>query len=196
MLISFLGSVDTLVCQVIFFLTEQALLRWVKYSSSSCFWCCRYGNANVWKIFTDLFDYFPLTALVRFLGSYFPFLRHAFRNYTIWLGARGERKQGIIIACYNEGQTLFTDLDREDKVQIGITAEENRRCLTVAWIQAVVFFFAVAPSGLFLKEIYELKWVKICVARHLLWVCLSHPPFTCMGFKLKSIWNLQEFVHI
>ncbi|KAG6489245.1 hypothetical protein ZIOFF_050514 [Zingiber officinale] len=24
-----------------------------------------YGNANVWKIFTDLFDYFPLTALVR-----------------------------------------------------------------------------------------------------------------------------------
>lgn len=29
----------------------------------SCF-ICRYGNANVWKIFTDLFDYFPLTALV------------------------------------------------------------------------------------------------------------------------------------
>lgn len=25
---------------------------------------CRYGNANVWKTFTDLFDYFPLTALV------------------------------------------------------------------------------------------------------------------------------------
>ncbi|KAJ9680428.1 hypothetical protein PVL29_019682 [Vitis rotundifolia] len=24
----------------------------------------QYGNANVWKIFTDLFDYFPLTALV------------------------------------------------------------------------------------------------------------------------------------
>ncbi|KAK5832512.1 hypothetical protein PVK06_016314 [Gossypium arboreum] len=24
----------------------------------------RYGNANVWKIFTDHFDYFPLTALV------------------------------------------------------------------------------------------------------------------------------------
>ncbi|KAG6690604.1 hypothetical protein I3842_10G023900 [Carya illinoinensis] len=24
----------------------------------------RYGNANVWKFFTDLFDYFPLTALV------------------------------------------------------------------------------------------------------------------------------------
>ena len=27
--------------------------------------CYRYGNANVWKTFTDLFDYFPLTALVR-----------------------------------------------------------------------------------------------------------------------------------
>jgi serine/threonine-protein phosphatase 2A catalytic subunit len=24
----------------------------------------KYGNANVWKIFTDLFDYFPLTALI------------------------------------------------------------------------------------------------------------------------------------
>ncbi|KAL2552287.1 Serine/threonine-protein phosphatase PP2A-4 catalytic subunit [Forsythia ovata] len=24
----------------------------------------RYGSANVWKTFTDLFDYFPLTALV------------------------------------------------------------------------------------------------------------------------------------
>ena len=29
----------------------------------------RYGNANVWKIFTDLFDYFPLTALV---SKFFP----------------------------------------------------------------------------------------------------------------------------
>ncbi|RYR23604.1 hypothetical protein Ahy_B03g068808 isoform A [Arachis hypogaea] len=25
---------------------------------------CRYGSANVWKTFTDLFDYFPLTALL------------------------------------------------------------------------------------------------------------------------------------
>nr|GEZ11294.1 serine/threonine-protein phosphatase PP2A-2 catalytic subunit [Tanacetum cinerariifolium] len=24
----------------------------------------KYGNANVWKTFTDLFDYFPLTALI------------------------------------------------------------------------------------------------------------------------------------
>lgn len=24
----------------------------------------KYGNANVWKCFTDLFDYLPLTALV------------------------------------------------------------------------------------------------------------------------------------
>jgi hypothetical protein len=32
----------------------------------------RYGSANVWKIFTDLFDYFPLTALVCSL-SFKPF---------------------------------------------------------------------------------------------------------------------------
>ena len=24
----------------------------------------KYGNANVWKFFTDLFDYLPLTALI------------------------------------------------------------------------------------------------------------------------------------
>jgi serine/threonine-protein phosphatase 2A catalytic subunit len=24
----------------------------------------KYGNANVWKVFTELFDYFPLTAVV------------------------------------------------------------------------------------------------------------------------------------
>lgn len=37
---------------------------------------CRYGNANVWKIFTDLFDYFPLTALVSTntcIASLFPY---------------------------------------------------------------------------------------------------------------------------
>lgn len=29
----------------------------------------KYGNSNVWKLFTDLFDYFPLTAVVE--NSYF-----------------------------------------------------------------------------------------------------------------------------
>jgi diadenosine tetraphosphatase ApaH/serine/threonine PP2A family protein phosphatase len=24
----------------------------------------KYGNSNVWKFFTDLFDYFPLTGLI------------------------------------------------------------------------------------------------------------------------------------
>jgi len=30
----------------------------------------KYGNANVWKYFTDLFDYLPLTALVDGQVSY------------------------------------------------------------------------------------------------------------------------------
>lgn len=30
----------------------------------------KYGNANVWKAFTDLFDYLPLTALVESEVSY------------------------------------------------------------------------------------------------------------------------------
>ncbi|XP_019242151.1 PREDICTED: serine/threonine-protein phosphatase PP2A catalytic subunit-like [Nicotiana attenuata] len=30
----------------------------------------KYGNANVWKTFTDLFDYFPLTALVSIISSF------------------------------------------------------------------------------------------------------------------------------
>ncbi|KAL6575541.1 Serine/threonine-protein phosphatase PP2A-2 catalytic subunit [Orobanche hederae] len=41
----------------------------------------KYGNANVWKIFTDLFDYFPLTALVRktfFLIAVLEFLDDTF----------------------------------------------------------------------------------------------------------------------
>ncbi|KAH9674058.1 serine/threonine-protein phosphatase PP2A-4 catalytic subunit [Citrus sinensis] len=36
-----------------------------QYSSFiGCQYGVMYGNANIWKIFTDLFDYFPLTALV------------------------------------------------------------------------------------------------------------------------------------
>ena len=31
----------------------------------------KYGNANVWKYFTDLFDYLPLTALVDSQVSHF-----------------------------------------------------------------------------------------------------------------------------
>lgn len=45
---------------------EEALVLYIGSSlKDKFFYVCRYGNANVWKIFTDLFDYFPLTALVR-----------------------------------------------------------------------------------------------------------------------------------
>ena len=32
----------------------------------------KYGNANVWRYFTDLFDYLPLTALIENQVSEFP----------------------------------------------------------------------------------------------------------------------------
>jgi serine/threonine-protein phosphatase 2A catalytic subunit len=38
----------------------------------------KYGNASVWKIFTDLFDYFPLTALVCTLNLGSPFFNSFF----------------------------------------------------------------------------------------------------------------------
>ncbi|KAG6498213.1 hypothetical protein ZIOFF_046125 [Zingiber officinale] len=44
---------------------DECLRNYLFYFSSlSCFLSYRYGSANVWKTFTDLFDYFPLTALV------------------------------------------------------------------------------------------------------------------------------------
>ena len=44
----------------------QWSIKIVRYTLFLCSLAhCRYGNANVWKTFTDLFDYFPLTALVR-----------------------------------------------------------------------------------------------------------------------------------
>uniref|UniRef100_A0A453IVC2 protein-serine/threonine phosphatase n=1 Tax=Aegilops tauschii subsp. strangulata TaxID=200361 RepID=A0A453IVC2_AEGTS len=47
--------------------TKSMFPQWLQITQVYGFYdeCLRkYGNANVWKIFTDLFDYFPLTALV------------------------------------------------------------------------------------------------------------------------------------
>jgi len=51
-------------CLAWFFLFDSVVLSLILQN--------RYGSANVWKIFTDIFDYFPLTALVRSL-SFKPF---------------------------------------------------------------------------------------------------------------------------
>lgn len=45
---------------------------WCLSADTLSWWTCRYGNANVWKIFTDLFDYFPLTALVSHFFFHIP----------------------------------------------------------------------------------------------------------------------------
>ena len=45
----------------------------------------KYGNANVWKFFTEVFDYLPLTALVEGKVNYFiiHFLQYIFIIQTI-----------------------------------------------------------------------------------------------------------------
>ena len=42
----------------------------------------KYGNANVWKYFTDLFDYLPLTALVDGQGILPPWWPLSIHRYT------------------------------------------------------------------------------------------------------------------
>jgi serine/threonine-protein phosphatase 2A catalytic subunit len=45
----------------------------------------KYGNANVWKFFTDLFDYLPLTALI---DSQVCFSNLGMRTHDVGLGQR------------------------------------------------------------------------------------------------------------
>ncbi|MBA0700871.1 hypothetical protein Goari_022873, partial [Gossypium aridum] len=54
------------------------------------YFICRYGNANVWKIFTDLFDYFPLTALVSifiFMAMFWSANSTSFSRPAVWSGS-------------------------------------------------------------------------------------------------------------
>ena len=43
----------------------------------------KYGNANVWKFFTDLFDYLPLTALVDSQVIYFSETFQIFQHFKV-----------------------------------------------------------------------------------------------------------------
>ena len=54
----------------------------------------KYGNANVWKYFTDLFDYLPLTALVDrkfFFCCTLRWFQHCFCEKYTWTQCSGSR---------------------------------------------------------------------------------------------------------
>lgn len=79
----------------------------------------KYGNANVWKYFTDLFDYFPLTALIdgqvqrcgwltmvsSMLSRSFAFMGACPQDWTHWIifgpsiGSRKYPTRGPCVIC-------------------------------------------------------------------------------------------------
>ena len=63
----------------------------------------KYGNANVWKYFTDLFDYLPLTALVD--GQVNDHMFCYFGKCSTSLYERCSRKTNlkVIVACVGNG---------------------------------------------------------------------------------------------
>ena len=61
----------------------------------------KYGNANVWKYFTDLFDFLPLTALVDSQVTLF------FFPFTLKLSAKLLR---VICILAGEYQLVFSEL--------------------------------------------------------------------------------------
>jgi hypothetical protein len=71
------------------FIFKVVQSRVIEYSS---YLICRYGTANVWKMFTDLFDYFPLTALVSML------LRNFGKNNRVLFLLL----IGVVIVCWLE----------------------------------------------------------------------------------------------
>ena len=54
----------------------------------------KYGNANVWKFFTDLFDYLPLTALVDSQVIYFSETFQIFQHFKVVTKTRKKKACG------------------------------------------------------------------------------------------------------
>lgn len=64
----------------------------------------KYGNANVWKYFTDLFDYLPLTALVDGQVSILPFIiiHHRFCRVLKVIMASSHRSSVFMVGCHHQ----------------------------------------------------------------------------------------------
>ena len=89
---------------LLFILSFSLLWMWLlfMYKSNLCprDFICRYGNANVWKTFTDLFDYFPLTALVSVIFN-------ICLNYLWFLYFLERKAIKFIFLCYLEDLCLL-----------------------------------------------------------------------------------------
>ncbi|KAL9265909.1 Serine/threonine-protein phosphatase PP2A-5 catalytic subunit-like protein [Drosera capensis] len=80
----------------------------------------KYGNANVWKHFTDLFDYLPLTALIE--SQVFCLQRRAF-PVELWIAYRRyHTKDRCAISC---GLTLMIDVVRDYLLEALVTHSDT-----------------------------------------------------------------------
>lgn len=65
----------------------------------------KYGNANVWKFFTDLFDYLPLTALIDNQVS------DLTKNSCLWDFTKCDIRSSVFTVVCHRRSTLLTTLD-------------------------------------------------------------------------------------
>lgn len=87
----------------------------------------KYGNANVWKYFTDLFDYLPLTALI---DNQIFCLHGGFRRASIlwttskrWTEFRKYPMRAQCAICF--GAILMTDVDGGSVLEVQATHSDK-----------------------------------------------------------------------
>ncbi|KAG6530630.1 hypothetical protein ZIOFF_012871 [Zingiber officinale] len=83
--------------------------------------CCRYGNANVWKTFTDLFDYLPLTALVLTLQHILKMLIEY--SNILCCSDPDERKRSISV----QGTTVAALLVSDTRLELLVVETKGKR---------------------------------------------------------------------